>query len=250
MASLGMTYDDLRSEVGLRAGWGSTSTAWSADKTTTIKNWLKTGLRRFYFNQMGYAWTFMKPVESLTIPSGASSLLLPTDFGFLSGPLFYYDSTAVAIKIEQVALGQIWSLRSRSMTLTGPPLYAAISPRREHGEDARQVMELYPTADAAYTVKIRFSVTGEALDTLVPVARGGPAHTETVRQACLSEMEAFIFGTRGIHEQQFQEALAASIAYDSKLKSQHYGMVEDCSDETDAEDLRTFNAVTYNGVTY
>ncbi len=265
--TLSLTYDELRGEVGFFLGLGRGSaqggSAWSNDDERTINFVVKSGLRRFYYPSdpevapSGYDWSFLKPVASLSLASGASTLRLPDDFGGLEGQVTVSSSTGGYAPIPVVGEGMIRQRFAESPSATGRPLMAALRPLKGTTGAQGQRFELFvwPTADATYTLQLAYYVAADYLNTAFPYHLGGSVHAETILESCLAIAEQRLDDAMTVHTMAFKERLLASINHDRKNKPQSLGYNADCSDLRGRtrgnwrEEWGT-NSVTVGGVEY
>jgi hypothetical protein len=72
MASLELTYDDLRDEIAFAAGYPRAAASRSTDQEAVVAQALKAGLRRFYSppplpnDRYSHEWSFLRPLATLT----------------------------------------------------------------------------------------------------------------------------------------------------------------------------------------
>lgn len=259
--TLNLRMTDLEQEVGDFLGYGlgtnGSQTAWTTYQQSDITRSLKIGLRNFYYpvlNGVLYEWSFLKPVASLLLASGTVDADLPDDFGYLAGPILLVQSNRSYREVP--ITGQVRSWNSLYPDRTGVPEGFVVEPLNNTtaARSTRYRLHGYPTADQDYTISVRYSVNPDFLTNTAPYVLGGAPHAETVRCACLAAAEATKNDARGIWETKYQERLAASVAYDRKLKPEHLAYNGDCSDEkwrrySWPRDRYT-NFVTFNGVQY
>lgn len=81
-------------------------------------------------------------------------------------------------------------------------------------KSTRYELMLAPTPDAAYTFRYKYEVIPYRVDSTYIYYRGGTPHAETIREAILSQAEATLNDTVGLHERLYQERLAASVSHD------------------------------------
>ncbi len=115
-------------------------------------------------------------------------------------------------------------------------------------ESQRYRLEVWPEADADYTLSVPMAVLLDALSGSRPYAYGGQPHSETILESCLSIAEQRGNDQMGVHTQKYQERLAASIAYDQRLKPSDLGYNGDGPHYE--RDRRDGISVTFDGVLY
>ena len=215
-STLSLTLFSLREEVAYFLGKSRDSSTWDDEDVAIFDAHIRAGLRMFY-NPMGHVWTFFKPFASLVLMSGTGTYSLPDDFGFAIGDMSITDGNST----------RRWSLRqvpSHEIKVKGTekqrrPMYYAVTPVAP-SDDAGQRFEisLWPIPDGDYALSFQYSVVPHAISELHPYPYGGEAHAETIREAVLSKAESDTDdGSIGVHSQNYQERLQASILYDRNL---------------------------------
>ena len=242
MSQLGITYAYLRERLGEHRGYRSDPDAWNAHQTEKVKFCIQDGLRILYTGA-AYEWSYLKPWTVLTLPDAASELLLPADFGFPVGEMYFDDDViSKVLKLEGDAK-VVWR-RQMFPDNTGQPEFAAITPAASTKiQQQRQKLIFWPTSDEAYPVRCRYSINPQELGEDNPYPPGGPAHANAILEACLMASER-ADGVIGVHHQLYQEALAMSKEHDRKVKPQTLGY----SDRSRrASKWGNGNVVTYTG---
>lgn len=227
-SSLTLKKSDFESKVGVFAGWGNGVTdAWDARKQDAITDSVNSGLRQFYFPAPPYSWSFLRPFASLTLPSAATALLLPADFGGVEGPVYFSTSGGSQYaELPTVGVGMIETEARRSPSTSGRPVMCAIEPVRGTSFNGSQPYQLrvWPTSDQAYAVRVRYYLLPDCLSDSYPYAYGGAQHSETILESCLAIYEErYDDQIHGVHGQKFKERLAASIQADQRMKAQTLG---------------------------
>lgn len=263
-STLSLTLDDIEAEVGHFLGYGRGAnfeeTAWTPQQQRDIDSVIKSGLRQFYFPPpidgapAGYDWSFLKPVASLTFASGDSTIPLPADFGGIEGQITMSAAASqISWPIDVVSDGFVRQKYAELPTSTGRPLVAAVQPLKETkpGRGQRFQLYLWPLADQAYTLRVAYYLTPDALTSHHPFPLGGMAHAETILQSCLSIAEQKLDDAMMVHTAKFKERLIASVNLDRRLKPQKLGYNRDRSDDrySDPSDRHWLNTITYNGET-
>lgn len=216
-------------------------------------------MSRFYFPMiegMTHQWSFLKQVTRLTLESGESSLRLPDDFGFLEGRILLVSPTeTVMCSIPIVPHGMVRERLALFPTTTGQPEMAAWLPIKGTTIDRGQRFDLTlsPIADQDYTLEMEYSLNPNFLTGSQPYAYGGPAHAETLLQACRAASEQQLDDMIGVQTQLFEQRLAASVDMDRKVKPPTLGYNGDRSDEKYGRYGRKWNhyqqnVITFNGV--
>jgi len=219
MSDLTMTFDKIRQRIAEKRGYRTVIENWTDDQRDEIERRLEEGISDFY----SHDWSFKKPVKSLTIVDGTNELVLPSEFGFLIGNI-YFEDTAGGEPMQVQNVGRILHLRSHDSDSSGRPQIAAIderSPGATH--EQRKYLMFWPTADDDYTITLQFDIRGEALSPTNPFPYGGDFHYKTILQACLAASEQFD-GELGIHTHLYAAALEMSKEYDRKVKAQTLGL--------------------------
>ena len=223
-SSLNETYDQLRERIAYERGYPRDLTKLSADQADIVERVLKDGCAKVYV-QARFQWSFLKPLATLVLEDGKSSLALPGDFGNLLGKLYFTDGDiwgkALEVKDDSAVLEQ----RMLTTSSTGRPELAAIVPTSAPGSTHGQGQELifWPEADADYTVQCRYTVVPDAIGAGNKYHYGGAAHSRTFVEACLAASEEFD-SNPGYHcVRGYPEALEASKEYDRKVKPQTIG---------------------------
>lgn len=249
-SSLSAGFGDYRSAVGKKLGYGSSSANWSSDQSTEITDIVKAGLRRFY---AAHDWRFLRPSTTLTTTADDAEQDLPDNFGFLVGPITYASSHGWGSVINIVPEQEIRAAQQRIQSYTGKPTMAAIRPKTTTGTTGqRYEIMWYPTPDATYTLHYQYHILPDTIDATFSYAYGGMRHVETIMEACLSVAEERMDDEIGVHNQRYQELLAASIRYDSQLTPTDFGYNGDTSEFRNVQmDRRArMSGTSYNGVEY
>lgn len=210
--------------LGFGFGAAKGDLAWTEDQNRKVKFCVASGLRNFYYPALpgggSYEWSFLKPTAEWGLPAGASEVPLPSDFGYLSGDL--YDVTTGTHGSPVPPHAKVRALLAQAPSRTGPPECFDVEPAGPAGK--RQLLVVYPAADQARTLRGRYSLHADALSDGWPYAHGGQAHSETILESCLAVAEErYQNVSGGVHFQSFQRKLAASLAYDRRLKPQSLG---------------------------
>lgn len=237
-STLNDLYRDISGDVGVFLGWGAGANndddAWTEAQQQRIDRYMKSGLRQFYFQ--GYEWSFLKPVATVTLTPGISTVALPEDFGGFEGTVTVASQASgqrVYWPIKLYLEGQIRERYTSLPTTQGRPLMAALVALRGTSltKSNRYQLEVFPLPDAAYVFQFQYYILPDYLSGAYPVAYGGAAHAETILESCLSqaELKGDDMGD-GPHAKKYQERLVSSIAMDRRMKAQTAGYNGDASD--------------------
>lgn len=266
-SSLADTYRDVIGSIGFEAGWGrgadNGDEEWDDYKLATLKSVMKSGLRQFYKpppDQSGvsHSWSFLKPMATLTLPSGEKELLLPADFGGVSGDLVLSTTAGGAPGTIRVT-GGVRARYALNPSATGRPTHVEIEPLRTvakaHGQ--RWQFVFWPEPNDDFTIQFYYSIMGEMLTGELPYAYGGAEHSETILASCLAIWEQRIDDIdRGPRYRFWMERLATSISMDRQKRAQNLGYNGDRSDSRyERRNNRNahgtgYPALRYNGVLY
>lgn len=233
-------------------------TVWPDEEEGAIDFCLSSGLRRFYFPpQPGggfYDWTFLKPTTTLALDQSATFIDCPPDYNGIAGPAVVAASNTITwFPLLTTNEADVRQAYATSPTLTGRPSRIAEVPLRGTTTDQGQRFRLnvFPTPDQAYQIKVTYSILPDALSASAPIPYGGAAHAETILEACLSVAEERLDNNPGVHAASFAARLQASIAQDKRHRPQSLGYNGDRSDDRwDRGPWRTFPPIPINGVIY
>lgn len=264
-STLAMAWTELRARVAVYLGWSRGTdygeTAWDSRQEFELNGFVASGLRVFYSpppldgETISWEWSFLKPVVTLTLEEGATTMPLPDDFGGFEGQITLAEDGTGWVPIPLTSVGRVYAAESGNATTTGRPLLACEEPLRGTTLQAGQRFQLHvwPTADQAYSLQFQYKIIGSALSGAYPYAYGGAQHAETILESCLAIAENRYDDMGGIHTALFKERLAASVAVDRAHKAQTLGYNADRSDWRGRRYRRGYwnsNPVTINGVTY
>ena len=254
-STLEAAFNDLQGDIGFFFGWGRGPLFgdgfWDEQKQNTIDRCTKGGLRDFYF--CGYPWSFLRPTCSLDHPVGNQFIYLPDDFGGFEGPLTINttSTTTQPWRVEWRNEGEIRRMYSTTPQAQGPPMYATQNPIKgtEAQRGTRWQLMVFPLADQDYTLNATYYVNPDYLSGAFPYAYGGPQHSETLLEACLSKAEKLGDDQATTHSMEFQRKMQESQRIDARNRPQKIGRNVDRSDW----DGRGYNShwfagnMTYNG---
>lgn len=234
--SLAMTRDELRSELGFRAGWGRDKDVWDSYQTAAIESAVRSGLRRFLLNTVSpgtrknYRWSFLRQTYTFTTVDDVFRYPLPGDFGHADGHLLHNDSSVTYPPLRLVNEAMWDQLKAQDPSESGVPRIAAVRAKRVDVTEQQHELLLFPTPDDAYPMKLGYHVSPEMLTDDVTNLPGGPAMSRAILYACLAEM-GHLIEENAMLEAVYQEALAAAISYDSRSDGGFLGINADPSSE-------------------
>jgi hypothetical protein len=246
MAGLGVTFDEIRSEVGFMLGFGRDTSAWDASapgltaaartersaKLASIDSAIKGGLRKFLFGSLCpgtrkvYEWSFLRKWFDFTTAESVGDYPLPADFGSPEGDVLFPDDGYSPVPALNEA--RLLELRSRDDDSSGTPQYYATRHRPSSAAAGQgQDLLLWPLPSGAWRMRLCYQVTGEMLDDARQHPPGGPQHSRTVLYCCLAEAAKRIGPNDPTYEGEYQQALAASISVDSRTRPANLGYAAD-----------------------
>lgn len=250
---------DLRKAVGYYCGYGRGAlSAWSTEQLEDIDDFIDGGLRQFYQppilpNEMrSHAWSFLKPVRTLTTTADDADIAMPDDVSSIIGDMTY-ASTVFSGSVRQVGEEALRMTQTGTDGSSGKPCVFCVRPDTAAGNiGQRWTITFHPTPDAAYVLTYKYNWMMPKLSDDRPFPVGGMIHSETIRQSCIAYAEYKKDSQRGLEYARFLERLAASVSFDRDLNPDTLGVI---SDNSDAQEfgMRTFedsNGTTYNGVLY
>lgn len=255
-SELSISYATLMSEVAAFLGYGSDSTAWSANQKAELDRYVQSGLRRFYYPpategaETGYSWSFLHPVTTLTTAADDGAQDLPAGCGRVLGG-FFFDESVYRRSIVQVGEQQYQELISRTES-TGAPTCARVRVKdKVPGTGQRLEVAWWPIPDAAYVLTYRYEAYAGKLSDDNPYPLGGMRHAELLIASCLSVAEQRANDERGIQTAEFERLLATAIEHDRRLGAQHFGHMGGFDDGATVPrhgDTGGTYPITYNGV--
>lgn len=220
--SLQISYDELRREIGRFLAYDRDPDEWTATETTDVADILKSGLRSFYWPQIGekrYTWSFLRQSGTISTTAGTSNYLLASDFeGLLSG--FSYSEGSQQRRISRVPEEEILGLIGKNQQYGAPEYCALRAAQQAEGVASRWEALFYPTPDATYSLTYRYCLSPPELSSIKPYHLGGAAHSECVLEACLAAAEKTIRPEHGpgVHTARFQQVLQASVSIDGEMQ--------------------------------
>lgn len=232
--TVSVTMDDIRGEVGHFLGYGRgaalSETTWTTAQTNDIVVLVRSAMNRvcepLLPDGSTYSWSWLKPFASLTIESGTSRARLPEDFDGFEGPLFLQGTSATRwFPIDVTNIAHLEHMHATSSSTTGPPRIAAEERDKEsspHGSQ-RSYLRVWPTTDAAYTLRVNYRFSPDTLSGGKPYPPGGPLLGELFMAAAVAVAELKLDDMKGPRWEYFQERLLAAIANDRRRKGQKLG---------------------------
>lgn len=219
---LHITYDELLREVGRFLGYSRDSDNWDTTQTTDVADIIKSGMRWFYFPNVGeerYVWSFLRKISAVSTVAGTATYRLAENFeGLFSGFTFAEDAgNRVIARISELELRTLLSYDYAD----GTPEYCALRAVQPTDVDTtRWESLLYPVPDKVMTLYYQHSIRPEELSTTNQYHLGGAAHSECVLESCLAAAERVMRPEvgPGVHTQRFQECLQASVKIDAEMQ--------------------------------
>jgi hypothetical protein len=143
---------------------------------------------------------------------------LPDDFREISGTLNYLNKDDRWVSLPKLGPQVIRNRRSQRIYTSTPNCYAVevqpSTPTASAGQ--RWVIRFDPAPDAAYTVQYTYDILPDHITTAAPYPYGGAAHGNTIKKACMAQVEYYRTGQHGPAHQAYMEALLQSISIDAK----------------------------------
>jgi len=223
-STLSLTRDDLRSEVGLKLGYGLDVSGWTPEQIARIDICVRDGLAQFYFpvtqdQKTVYEWSFLTPTATLALADTDQDYDLPDDCDGIIERFIVTAGSSAATVIPVVEMDELLQLSTAEAASNALPRIAAIRPKdTDPTTSASQRYEalFYPTPDGSYTVSYDYPVQVDSIGTTNTYLPGGSSHSQTIVQSCLAVAEQFFTPDEQIHQQTFQARLQASIEYDKR----------------------------------
>tara|TARA_R100001129_G_scaffold185658_1_gene174567 strand:+ start:700 stop:1404 length:705 start_codon:yes stop_codon:yes gene_type:complete len=218
-ASLKITYDELRREIGRFLGYSRTPGDWDSTETSDVSDVIRGGLRSFYFpSDISHRWTFLCPTVTLSISAGTRAYNLPADFIQMASPVTFSLNDKKGI-LSQVEPEELRAAES-SASLSDTPRYFAIQARAQ-ASDAYEIL-MYPTPDAALTIKYSYEQLPADLSSSNQYHLGSAAHSELLLASCLMIADKMINKesldpSGGLYMARYVALLKSSIDLDNKL---------------------------------
>ena len=83
----------------------------------------------------------------------------------------------------------------------------------------KQLLRLWPTANAAYTISGIYTINPYRLTSALPYPMGGLPLSECLREACLAACELEFKGEPGIHMGMFMKRLQSAVSRDRQMNT-------------------------------
>lgn len=251
LETLRVTFFDILAGVGVYLGYGAGAengdTEWDDNQKRVVKQIIKGGLRRFYY--CGINWSFLKPMATVTLASGESTVKLPDDYGSAEGRV---NVENWGRPLDFGPIGEVYRKHSEQPDATGRPVCLCEEPLKSTGmREQRRQLKVWPIADQDYALTLQYNLNPTYLSGEFPFAYGGQQHAETILSACKAYAEMDLDNLKdGPQQKEFMRLLAVSAEVDSRNKPQLLGLNLDRSDwMDDGRNARLFETVTIAGLT-
>ena len=258
-SGLSLNREDLREAIGFYLGYGADYSAYSTDQLAVADKCVDAGLRMFYSpppiqGERGvHTWSFLTPVNPLSLVEDVVDYDLWDDFGGLVGKLYLSADDDAWSEIENTNIARILALRSRDGgSANGRPRAVAVNVIPSTGESpTRYSLAIWPKPSQSYTLQVQYNSNPYHLSSTAVYPLGGQPHAETLREACLAAAEINVNDERGLHYTMFMERLVASVHYDRKaMGPKSLGYNGDKTSMPRMSGTSFTNNVTYNGTLY
>lgn len=224
--TISLTFVEVLKEVAFFVAYGRDNTAWTVAQNDLLVDIGNAGVRQFLTpppvgDGAPHRWSFMRPVASaVSLATDTATYTLPDDYGG-GVKYFSWDDGDSNRTVPVVPIGEIEAQISMNRK-TGVPEIAGIravtAPPGTTGQRYEVLVHPRPTA-SENGVNLNFTYT-QSLDKWTTEGQfmpGGPMHSETIVESCLSIAEVRFNGVLGEHNQLFLTRLAASIAHDKTM---------------------------------
>ncbi len=226
VSGLTMTRTKLLQQGGVFARMGRTIPT-DTEKLARLTDALDSTMRNTYYpdailgEKWVHRWSFMRPLLKFTTVQGLGDYVLPPFVDGLEGD-GSFESTfgwgPILIRGDQV----IRRLR-QSVTDTGPPRLAAVTPIKNSGQtQTRQLLMMEPKPDQAYDLTFRYNLSPDALTALNPYPPGGPLVAEALLQGMRAALDLSLNDRIGEHQVLFEQRLKAAILADRRVAAPEY----------------------------
>lgn len=229
-STLSLYLPDILKEVGWLYLGKRDSSVFTADERDQIDLIIEAGLRQFY---NAHPWDFLEQTMTVTTVADTEDYELDANYGGKIGPITFSNNDNRWYQVNFVPESEIRALRQYNYTNTSfTPEKAAIQAKSSDGSDGQRFeMLLWPTPDAAYTLRFVARVIPSALTDAKPYPLGGMFHGETILESILAVTEQRMDDVAGVHTQKYERMLQDSIARDKKAnRTEHFGYNSDHSD--------------------
>ena len=256
MATLGISLDGLKAEVGQYLGFGRDPDEFTDDQTDIAEGVIRSGLRQVYTPPLlqgqptAHDWSFLKPVVHIAIKDGKVTYDLPEDFAGFEGKFTFVSTSTSYAQVPIVGEGLLRQHKSGSPTQSGEPSMVAARAKFHDGA-TEQGYELlvFPEPDADYVLEVKYRVLPQALSALRPYPYGGGVFAELLIASCLAVAEIRLNDVAGTQNAEFYKQLAAAISRDGRMQGENLGYNGDPSSATRRYTERLEHTVTIGGVT-
>lgn len=219
MTSTNVNFEILQERVGHYLF--GIRTEFSEDQEADIEDCMQDGLRRVYSI---HEWSFLRPLASLLTVTDNPQIVLnnystfdavanDSDLTYEGGADFWYppvrwrhDSTIRQLQASNTETGR-------------PVFYSVRTVEFDPTIGSRKVIVLYPTPDAAYTLRVPMILRPVLLDETNVYAIGGELLSQAMLEACLAAAEHNFEEREHIHEKRFQEMIVLAIRDDQDRSS-------------------------------
>lgn len=260
-STLSLTYEALAAAVGDFLGYGRGAfygdPLWTAFQALRVDDCVRSGSRKFYHPTPPYDWSFLHVFTDppLELAPGAKFVPLPDNAAGIEDTIVV-AGVGQSSWYPQLRVGSAPFVKAKYAqcpTTTGFPEWAAIEQLEGTTvvSGQRQRLIVFPAADQDYLLTFMYYIEPDAIAPAPvggqawgsastnfpgiacgnPYVYGGPAHAETILEACLATAEVRRDDMEGLHTQMFQERLVASMAADRRSKPQLIARNRDRSDD-------------------
>lgn len=224
-----MTYDDLRSLIGDKLGYGLSKSSWesNASKTTRVERILEAGLRRFYSPQTlpnereRHQWSFLSPTKTIDLLAGETTYALPADFVMFNGPLTYAPGVTVLYPPVREVGSEKVRYELQTSGATGRPVMFGTRVKDTTAIHTTEYEAIFfPIPDQDYQVLGEMQINPTLPGAVGDVPLGGQPHEASLIEACYAEWELFDEYGGSAHQQRFLECLISSVSHDRQVSCQ------------------------------
>jgi hypothetical protein len=218
-----LNRDELRQQIAV-AAYGtddlSGDSPLSQFEIRNVDRMMRNGLRKFYYpgGADGFDWSFLEAEFTLVVDPSTVDYTQPATFGGLKGGLVHIPNDNVRLTVQKTTVRDILERRQFNLTTTNYTMYYAERPVHRGGiSPTTWQLMTWPTPNGKYTYKGIQRINPIVPTAVAPFLYGGPEHSQTILEACLSEVELFLDGTQSVHTAAFQERLAAAMSADTTM---------------------------------
>lgn len=241
---MSLNWTDFKTKVGLFLGFGMGSPTngvyANAQTQYVVDDCIRGGLEQVVKppilpgDHQSHDWSWLRPVATLAVPTGASSIVLPDDFGGIEGKVFLTDAASDSFCPMRVVNPEYVLAKQAALpNFTGPPGIVAVQWTKGTSANAGQRAQLmvFPTTDQAYVLTLQYYYLSDCLNGANPWPPGGAFLAQTINASCLAYAELHVnYVTHGPMWQAFMDSLMASVAADRRNLPQTGGYNGDNSD--------------------